>query len=92
MATDDIQFSAHVQKSQESEIAYWRRQYEENYEAAYCVRLDAYAVTSSHEFITRRMENMGRATMELIKLVGKQETAQMLFGVPSEETMTSAEQ
>ncbi len=74
---------------QESEITYWRRQYEENYEAAFCARLDAFAITSPHEFITKRMENMGRATMELTKLVGKQETAKLLSGAEREEKMTS---
>ena len=77
--------------SQESEIAYWRRQYEENYEGTCGTRLDAYAVTSPHEFITRRMENMSRATTELTKIVGKQEAARILFGVPSQEETTSTE-
>ncbi len=76
--------------TQESEIAYWRRQYEENYEAACCARLEAYAVTSPHEFITQRMENMSCATPELTRLVGKQETARLLCGVPAEEKTTSA--
>ena len=77
------------QLKQESEIVYWRRQYEENYEAAYCARLDAFATTSPHEFITKRMENMGRAIIELTKLVGKQETAKLLSGVEVEEKTTS---
>ncbi len=78
-------------ETRESEIAYWTRQYEENYEAALCARLDAYAITSPHAFITKRMEDMGRATLELTKLVGKQETAKLLSGAEREEKTTSAE-
>jgi len=77
------------QRTRESEIVYWRRQYDENYEAALCARLDAYAITSPHAFITTRMENMSRATLELTKLVGNQETAKLLSGTEHEEKTTS---
>ena len=85
LANDNVEPPVPIR--QEREIAYWRRQYEENYDAAFCARLDAFAVTSRHDFITKRMENMSRATMELTKLVGNQETAELLSGVePKEKT------
>ena len=80
-----------VLTSQESEIAYWRRQYNENYEAASCAQLNAFAITSPHEFITKRMENMSRATMELTKLVGNQETARLLSEAEHAEETISTE-
>lgn len=59
-------------------MAYWRRQFEENYEAAACARLDAYAITARHAFITKRMENMAHALKELSQLGGIQEVEALL--------------
>ncbi|GAC1358162.1 MAG: hypothetical protein NVS4B11_34460 [Ktedonobacteraceae bacterium] len=39
-----------VHRARESEIAYWRRQYEENYEAAACAQLNALTYTSVIRF------------------------------------------
>ena len=77
--------------TQEHDIAYWRRQYEENYEAAQCAPLNAFALTGRHDFITQKMENMSRATTELIKLVGTKEAAMLLEVLPREEQSCSEE-
>jgi hypothetical protein len=54
----------------ETEMAYWRRQYEENYEAAACAHLSAFAITAPHQFITTRMEHMAHALKEMVRLDG----------------------
>ena len=72
-------------KEQEHDIAYWRRQYEENYEAAQCASLNAFALTGRHDFSTKKMENMSRAMSELVQLVGGKETAILLEITPREE-------
>ncbi len=71
--------------TQEHDIAYWRRQYEENYEAAKCATPSAFTITGRYAFITKKMENMSHATTELIKLVGSKEAAILLEMMPREE-------
>jgi hypothetical protein len=71
--------------TQEHDIAYWRRQYEENYEAAKCAPLNAFALTGRHDFITKKMENMSHAMSELVQLVGGKEAAILLEMMPREE-------
>ena len=71
--------------TEEHDIVYWRRQYEENYEAAKCATPSAFALTGRHAFITKKMENMSRAMSELVQLVGGKETAILLEMMPREE-------
>ena len=54
----------------ETEMAYWRKQYEENYEVAACAHLNAFAITAPHRFITTRMENMAHALKKMVQLDG----------------------
>ena len=64
----------------ETEMAYWRRQYEENYESAYCTSGNAFAITAPHKFITRRMEKMADALQHIERLGGKQAVRSLLIG------------
>lgn len=67
-----------MKQQKETEMAYWRRQYEENYEAAQCVQVNSYAITAKHEFITKRMENMTYALRQISRLGGSQAIAAVL--------------
>jgi hypothetical protein len=63
---------------QGSEVARIKRQIELEYEAAQRGMYGFAAGTTRHEFITARMENMGRFHEQLITLVGKQEATRAL--------------
>ncbi|HEU5383619.1 MAG TPA: hypothetical protein VFV38_50105 [Ktedonobacteraceae bacterium] len=53
-----------------SEVSRILKQIELEYQAAHAA-LTSYSVTSSHEFITARMENMGRLHQSLRQIVGE---------------------
>ena len=61
-----------------SEIARMRQRIAEEYEAAMRGLNGLAAGTASHEFITRRMEQMGDCHETLKQLVGEQEATRML--------------
>jgi len=56
-----------------SEVARIKRQIELEYEAAQRLMYGFAAGAGKHEFITARMENMGRCHEQLVTLVGEQE-------------------
>ena len=61
-----------------SEVARLRRQIELEYEAAQRGMYGFAAGSTKHQFITAKMENMGRCHEKLIELVGEQEAAKLL--------------
>jgi len=61
-----------------SEVARIKRQIELEYEAAMRGMYGFAAGTTKHEFITAKMENMGRCHEKLITLVGEQEATRAL--------------
>jgi hypothetical protein len=61
-----------------SEVARLLRQIELEYEAAQRGMYGFAAGTAKHEFITARMESMGRCHEKLITLVGEQEATKAL--------------
>lgn len=64
-----------------SEVARLMRQIELEYEAAQRGMYGFAAGTAKHEFITARMENMGRCHEKLIALVGEREATKALAEV-----------
>jgi hypothetical protein len=60
-----------------SEVARIREQIAAEYDAA-LRGLEGPAIISRHEFITARMDNMGRSYNELTKLLGEQEAIKMV--------------
>ncbi len=63
-----------------SEVARLMQQIELEYEAAQRGMYGFAAGTAKHEFITARMENMGRCHEKLITLVGEREATRALAG------------
>ncbi len=63
-----------------SEVARLKRQIELEYEAAQRGMHGFAAGAGKHEFITARMENMGRHHEKLIALVGEREATRALAG------------
>jgi hypothetical protein len=61
-----------------SEVARLRQRIAEEYEAAMRGLTGLAAGTATHEFITKRMEQMGACHETLKQLVGEQEAARML--------------
>lgn len=61
-----------------SEVARIKRQIELEYEAAMRGLYGFAAGAAKHEFITARMENMGRCHEKLVTLVGEQEATRAL--------------
>ena len=61
-----------------SEVARIMRQIELEYEAAQRLMYGFAAGTAKHEFITARMENMGRCHEQLVTLVGEKEATRAL--------------
>ena len=61
-----------------SEVARLRQRIAEEYEAAMRGLSGLAAGTATHEFITKRMEQMGACHETLKQLVGEQEGARML--------------
>ena len=66
------------EQENKSEVARIRRQIELEYEAAQRGLYGFAAGAGKHQFITAKMENMGRCHEALIKLVGEQEAAKLL--------------
>ena len=62
-----------------SDIARFREQYELEYQAAKR-GLEGVAMVGSHEFITRRMENMWEQFQQLVQVVGQAEAHRLTFG------------
>jgi hypothetical protein len=60
-----------------SEVARLLQRITEEYEAAERA-MNGFAVTSQHEFITARMEQMGLCHLQLQGLVGEMEATQMV--------------
>ena len=60
-----------------SEVARIKRQIELEYEAAQRGMYGFAAGAGKHEFITARMENMGRCHEQLVTLVGEQEATKV---------------
>ena len=71
-----------------SEIARWRRQYEEEYEAAQRGLTGLAYGTARHEFITRKMENMQHCVQELTNIVGIQQACELLWGEEATKAST----
>jgi hypothetical protein len=73
---------------QGSEVARIKRQIELEYEAAQRGMYGFAAGTTKHEFITTRVENMGRFHEQLITLVGEQEALEQAGNAapPQKET------
>jgi hypothetical protein len=61
----------------QSEVARLRQKYAEEFEAAQR-GLSGYAVVSRHQFVTKKMENMGRCHAQLAKLIGEREATLMV--------------
>ena len=61
-----------------SEVARLRQRIAEEYEAAMCGLTGLASGSATHEFITRRMEQMGACHETLKQLVGEQEATRML--------------
>ena len=61
-----------------SEVARIMRQIELEYEAAYRAMHGYAAGFASHQFITARMEGMGRCHEQLVALVGEREATEAL--------------
>ena len=61
------------EKNNQSEVARLMRQIELEYEAAQRFMHDFAAGAGKHEFITARMENMGRCHQRLTALLGERE-------------------
>ena len=61
-----------------SEVARLMRQIELEYEAAQRLMYGFAAGAGKHEFITARMENMGRCHEQLVTLVGEREATKAL--------------
>ena len=66
------------ERENKSEVARIKRQIELEYEAAQCGMYGFAAGAGKHEFITARMENMGRCHEKLIALVGEREATKAL--------------
>ena len=66
------------ERENKSEVARLMRQIELEYEAAQRGMYGFAACTAKHEFITARMENMGRCREQLVTLVGEQEATRAL--------------
>jgi hypothetical protein len=67
-----------MEENNKSEVARIKRQIELEYEAAMRGMYGFAAGTAKHEFITAKMENMGRHHEQLIKLVGEREATKAL--------------
>jgi hypothetical protein len=67
-----------MQENNTSEVARLKRQIELEYEAAQRVMYGYMAGAGKHEFITARMENMGRCHEKLVTLVGEREATKAL--------------
>ena len=61
----------------ESEVARLMQQIAAEYQAAQSA-LTGLAITSRHEFITRKMENLERCREQLSTLVGEEESAKLV--------------
>lgn len=61
------------ERENKSEVARLMRQIQLEYEAAQRLTRDFAAGAGKHEFITARMENMGRCHKRLIRLMGERE-------------------
>ena len=66
------------ERENKSEVARIKRQIELEYEAAQRAMYGFAAGAGKHEFITARMENMGRHHEKLIELVGEREATKAL--------------
>ena len=66
------------ERENKSEVARIKRQIELEYEAAQRGMYGFAASAGKHEFITARMENMGRCHEKLIALVGEREATKAL--------------
>ncbi|HET9999349.1 MAG TPA: hypothetical protein VFQ36_00560 [Ktedonobacteraceae bacterium] len=67
-----------MQEENKSEVARIKRQIELEYEAAQRAMYGFAVGAAKHEFITARMENMGRCHEKLVTLVGEQEAVKAL--------------
>ena len=67
-----------MEENNKSEVARLMRQIELEYEAAQRGMLGFAAGAGKHEFITARVENMGRCHEKLITLVGEREATKAL--------------
>ncbi|MBV9229719.1 MAG: hypothetical protein JOZ18_10435 [Chloroflexi bacterium] len=67
-----------------SEVARFREQYELEYQAAKR-GLEGVAIVASHQFITKRMENMWEQFQHLVHEVGQAEAHRMIFGESLEQ-------
>ncbi len=67
-----------MQENNKSEVARIKHQIELEYEAAQRGMRGFAAGAGKHEFITARMENMGRCHEKLIALVGEREATKAL--------------
>ena len=67
-----------------SEIARFREQYELEYQAARR-GLEGVAMVGSHQFITKRMENMWEQFQQLVEVVGQAEAHRIVFGESVEQ-------
>ena len=67
-----------MQEENKSEVARLMRQIELEYESAQRLMYGFAAGAGKHEFITARMENMGRCHEQLVTLVGEQEATRVL--------------
>ena len=66
------------ERENKSEVARIRRQIELEYEAAQRGMYGFAAGAGKHEFITARMEKMGKCHAELVTLVGEREATRVL--------------
>ncbi len=78
MSQDEKKHQEPEQEGQGSEVARLRKQIKAEYESASQGLQGLAQGTSKHEFITRRMENMGKIQEELEKLVGKEEAKRII--------------
>ena len=62
-----------------SDIARFREQYELEYQAAKR-GLEGVSIVASHQFITKRMENMWEQFQQLVEVVGQAEAHKIVFG------------
>ena len=66
------------ERENKSEVARLMRQIELEYEAAHRLLHDFAAGAGKHQFITARMENIGRHHEQLISLIGEREATKVL--------------
>ncbi|MGH2494292.1 MAG: hypothetical protein ACRDIV_06260 [Ktedonobacteraceae bacterium] len=67
-----------MQEENKSEVARIKRQIELEYEAAQRAMYGFAVGVAKHEFITARMEHMGRCHEQLVTLVGEREATKAL--------------